>query len=204
MPAGTGGETGSDARRALLQTGLELLVETGGAELPSAQSVCVRAGSTRAVFYRHFESRQQFVLELLDWLLTEIVGRLFESVSEGAPGIRAVTERLSESLGTDEFPEFGPDLKAAYLAVMAVIPSEAFVRERHAGFMSVVVDRLETGVREGQAAGEFRADVDPRDVATVIALFAVGAMLWSDAGVPLDTGAVNDTLLGLIETPRTG
>ena len=56
-----------ETRQALLQAGLEEMVEHGWGT-PSLDTICARAGYTRGAFYVHFENREQFESAVLEWV----------------------------------------------------------------------------------------------------------------------------------------
>ena len=54
-------------RQALLEAGLEEFVERG-LDAPSLDAICARAGFTRGAFYVHFDNREDFIVQLMEWV----------------------------------------------------------------------------------------------------------------------------------------
>ncbi len=165
------------------------------------QAACVRAGCTRGAFYAIFDTRKRYLNELLGWILTDIVGDVFVEATKGASDPQQVVSRLMASLVQDEAPSPRHRVRAAYIAVLAALPHEPGIRESHARFMQMVIDRLEESIREGQSAGTFRTDVDPRAAATALVLVAVSTLLWGERDVPLDVAGLADSFLALLGNP---
>ncbi len=188
-------------RQALLEAGLAEMLNRGGLETPSIETICARAGYTRGAFYVHFDGREQFVAELLEWVLSDIVEALFEGATDEATGLRDVLTRFNETLDSHRWPDVDHNIRAAYLGVMRSVQTGSRVRERHADFMKEIIARLAAAIRKDQAKADLRADPDPHELATIIVLMSVGMVMWDDIGIPFDAPALGRTLLNLIELP---
>lgn len=193
-------ETREATRRALLEAGLNLTIEAGG-EIPSIEAVCRQAGYTRGAFYVYFEDREQFVNELLDWLLSDIIGAVFETPAEGAASLQEIVTRFDSGLATGDLPGVEANVRAGYLAVLREVRPGTKVRERHAELMVEVHNRLVQRVQDGQGSDVLRGDVAAEHVAMLLLLTAVGAIMWNGVGVLKDGHELGNALLSLVEAP---
>lgn len=188
-------------RRALLEAGLTELLERGGLETPSIETICTRAGYTRGAFYVHFEGREEFVTEVLDWVLTDVVATLFDGPTEDATGLGDVLTRFTDALANRRLPDVEGRVRAAYLGVMRAVGPGGPVRERHAGYMEEVIERLAGAIQSTQARGELSPGPDPQALATIVVLMSVGMIMWDDIGIPLDAPALGRAFLDILEVP---
>lgn len=169
-------------RMALLQAGLDETVDRGG-EIPSIEKVCARAGYTRGAFYVYFRDREHFVGEMLDWVLNDIIQALFDSATGDATDIREIVMRFNETLMAGAWPDLQMNIRAGYLAVLRELRPGSAIRGQHAQLMQGIAARLEARIRVGQARQELRGDVDAGDVAMLLLIAAIGAIVWTDAGI---------------------
>ncbi|MEX0875371.1 MAG: TetR/AcrR family transcriptional regulator [Actinomycetota bacterium] len=191
-------------RRALLEAGLAETIARGG-EIPSIDAVVARAGFTRGAFYFYFEDRRQYILAMLDWVITDIFRVLLRGAAEGAADLRDVITRFTTTMARGEWPDVGGDIRTAYIAVLRHLQSHPSIQDRHTELMNGVIAQLSALIRAGQRSGAIRKDVDPHHAATIIVLTGVGEIVWDRIAVPLDSIAIGESLLSLIETsPRRG
>jgi len=186
-------------RRALLEAGLAETIARGG-EIPSIDAVVARAGFTRGAFYFYFEDRGQFILAMLDWVITDIFRVLLRGAAEGAADLRDVITRFTTAMARGEWPDVGGDIRTAYVAVLRHLHSHPSIRNRHTELMNGVIGQLSELVRAGQRSGAIRKDIDPHHVATILVLTGVGEIVWDRIDVPLDSVAIGESLLSLLET----
>jgi len=199
-------EARAATRRALLEAGLAELIARGGLETPTVEAVCSRAGYTRGAFYFYFEDRAQFLAEMLEWVLTDVIGALFARAREApeAEGVRGVVTRFTEALASGDWPDLHGNIRAGYLAIMRGVSTGGGIRDRHTELMSLLIERLEAGITEGQRRGELRPEIDPHQTATAITLVAIGAVLWDGIGIPVDPRTLGASVMGLLELPPSG
>lgn len=187
-------EARAATRRALLEAGIAEVVASGGIDVPTIDAVCARAGYTRGAFYFYFEDREQFFSEMLEWLLTNVIGTLFQEAAQEATGVDEIIERFTRALAEREWPAIHGDVRAGYLSIMRGVQRGGNVRKRHAEIMSGVIDQLENAIERGQTDGELRGDVDPRGTASMLLLSAVGAVLWDGIDIDIDPKALRDAM----------
>lgn len=186
---------------ALLEAGLAETLERNG-EVPSIEALCRRAGYTRGAFYGYFETRDQFISEMLDWVLTDIVRVLFVRPTEEAANLQEVVEGFTHSLSAGEWPDLNGEIRAAYMAILRELRPGSNVRDLHARLMQGIADRLEQLIREGQGAGTVREDAEPRHVAMLLLTSAIGTIVWDGVGIPMDMTAMGRATMELMDPPR--
>jgi AcrR family transcriptional regulator len=184
-------------RRALLRAGVDETIRHGGV-VPSIETICANAGFTRGAFYVHFESRDDFVVQMLEWVVGDIFQTIFANAGEGDADLRAIVGRFTDALVKREWPDVS-DIRSAYLSVIAGLRQSRGVQKRHADLMSAAVARLEQAIREGQEAGQVRGDLDAHRVAELLLILGIGLIVWDDVGIPLDATALGDAFLDLVE-----
>lgn len=184
-------------RKALLQAGLEEAMERGGVGTPSIEDICARAGYTRGAFYVHFEDRADFVVAMMDWVMTDIVGALFGAADSGESPIEEIVARFTTALTRSDWPDVA-NVRAGYLGVMEAVQRSERVRERHAEFMKGAIRRLEEAIREAQNRRKIRGDVRAHELADLTILLAIGGIMWDRIGIPIDMPAIGESLLKLM------
>lgn len=188
-------------RKALLAAGLSEAVERPGV-VPSIDSICARAGYTRGAFYVYFKGRDDFVDQMLEWVLGDIFEALFQAVGGDAPDIETIISRFTEALAKREWPDV-PDIRAAYLRLVAGLRNSETIRRRHTDLMKGALAGLQLAVRQGQESGRIRETLDPGNLAQILLLFGLGLIVWDDQGLPIEPTIVGDQLLELMKT-RSG
>jgi AcrR family transcriptional regulator len=146
-----------------VQVALDIIAERGiqGATL---DRIAAAAGVTRAALFAHFSSKKEIMVAALDVLFEKIRAVHFSSDNPNAlERLREVGLHHTELLGSQRkglvFPLF---------EFMAAPPEEGLreeLRMRHLERMREVAEM----VKEGQAQGTIRADVDPNEVAWLMA-----------------------------------
>jgi TetR/AcrR family transcriptional regulator len=136
----------------------------------SLSRIVARAGIAKGSMYQYFENK----LDLYRWLVTDELERRraqwLESDShqdEAARGEGLFAELEQLVLTRVGFMLAHPRL--ARLAASATEPTaDEELRELHGALRREQIDRLAERIREARAAGEVRADLDPRTVAHLI------------------------------------
>ncbi|HEX9697689.1 MAG TPA: TetR/AcrR family transcriptional regulator [Actinomycetota bacterium] len=188
-------------RRALLNAAVAATIERNG-EIPSIEALCGKAGYSRGAFYSQFRDRDQFVGEMLEWIITDILGNILESTTSGTSTIQEVMDRFVGMFTDRNWPDVQAGIAPVYLAVLRELQHGSSVRVRHATLMNGIVDRLEALIVAGQEAGRLRVDIRPRGAATICLLAAVGAVMWTDVALPSDVASAARTLESTLETAR--
>jgi hypothetical protein len=79
----------------------------------------------------------------------------------------------------------------------------AAIRATFDRFVGVAIERLTHMAARGQAAGEVRRDVGPRDLAAMLVTVAFGTIMLANTGIRTERGRQRALLLALIRAPGT-
>jgi len=75
-------EAKRETREALIRAGIEAFAAEG-VDLPSLDAICARAGFTRGAFYVHFKDRDDFLLSVMDKVLSEFINSVIATGEYG-------------------------------------------------------------------------------------------------------------------------
>jgi TetR/AcrR family transcriptional repressor of nem operon len=149
----------------------------------------------RGSIYKAFGDKHSLFERALDTYLESGragMRRALEGAASPLAGIkawlRAVTDGCSGEAG-------GPGCMAVN-AMVELGPDDPVVRDRLARHWSAVERRLEATLAEGQACGEIRRDLAPRDLARIIVRAIAGIAVFARQGASTDLAA---TILSLIQ-----
>ncbi len=184
-------------RRALLEAGLAETFEQGG-ELPTIDAVVERAGYTRGAFYFYFEDRDHFTAEMLEWMLAQLEV-LTSSTTDSSASVTDVVNAFGALAAAGSVPGTGGSVRSGYLTILRALQPDTRIRESHANVMNTATERLEQRVRDDQASGDIRDDIDPAQLARLLQLTAIGLVMWSDTDIIADHQTLTGTLLTLLE-----
>lgn len=184
-------------RRALLAAGLSEAVERPGL-VPSIDAICARAGYTRGAFYVYFKGRDDFVDQMLEWVLGDIFETLFQAVGGDGPDIQTIVTRFTEALARRQWPDV-PDIRAAYLRLVSGLGSSEPIRRRHTDLMKAALSGLELAIRQGQEAGRIRETPNPANISQIFLLLGLGLIVWDDQVLPIDPTVLGNQLLDLMK-----
>ena len=183
----------NDTQSLLVEAAYHTLCEYGYAEF-SLRKVADDAGKSRGLVHYHYESKNDLLASLLDYL----IGR-FEDRFEESAGTSAI-ERLDDVLdwvafGPALFGRDGRDYFTAIFELRAQAPYDDALRERLTRNYETVRDRIATVIRTGIDHGELVA-VEPRTTATFIVVSVDGAR---NTDLTMDTDGTVETTLSAIE-----
>ena len=89
-------------RLALLEAGLAEIVERG-LDAPSLDAICARAGYTRGAFYVHFENREDFIVQLMEWVSLRFLDTIVTADSP-QDSLPEAIGRFLDAMLRDELP----------------------------------------------------------------------------------------------------
>lgn len=185
---GTGPGSGSEAggrRREIVEASIRLLSK-GGIQALTTRNLAERLGVTEPALYRHFKSKRDILLGILEFFKEGQRAMQARSAGSTAPPLAALDGMIGEV-----FRNF-----ARNPAMVTVILAEGmFQNDRRLSRMifSIMEDRRESfarTIRAGQDRGEIRGDIGPEE----LALLAMGAMRllvtrWRLSGFAFDLEA---------------
>ena len=171
--------------RQQLPTAAANLFADKGYENTAIEDITERANFSKGTFYYHFQSKDELVLELRRSLLSGSVEESLDLLKQGYGPLMALEKLILDRCA---FTEKQPELASVFLTQriqqflfkeeQAVLkPSEEGEPKRR--FRKAIYEL----VCEGQKLGQFRADLSPLEVTSMVSAFylhAQGAWLASD------------------------
>ncbi len=191
----------AETREALLRAALAAFAEDGF-DAPSLDAICARAGLTRGAFYVHFADRDALVVAVVE----RAVERFLDAIvsTEGtASDLRASIERFVAAVelvpGTRgaTAPLLGGELLPPHRILDAARRSPA-IRRRLIGIAREATSRLAQAATSARRAGLLRPDIDPQALAALLVTAAVGVLVATEIGLPLEFRVLRDTVLALL------
>ncbi|ODR95642.1 TetR family transcriptional regulator [Methyloceanibacter stevinii] len=159
--------------RDLLLKEAETLTRTRGYAAFSYADLAERVGIRKASVHHHFPTKEVLGVALIDGYLAEFKRALAKVLEEE----RSAEARLAVYSGffIDSLRDGLMPLCAALSAETAALPQS--MRAQVSTFFELHLDWLSGVVRDGIADGEFRADLDVRQTATMLLSVLEGASL---------------------------
>jgi Transcriptional regulator len=159
----------------ILESALELMV-TRGCNATTVDDIAKRAGLTKGAIYFHFENKTAIVMALLDTVEKLVIGGLLERLANAGPSSQDQLVAALHSQG------LLAGTKTKYLLLFTLTLLEfngtgSDIEARVRTIYDAFVQALEKIVRAGCAAGEFRADLDTRELAAVVLALQHGTLM---------------------------
>lgn len=170
----------ADRKRQLMQHAKQLFV-TLGYQHTTTEKIARAAGVTEPVLYRHFANKKTLFLEVLDDIrLTTILRWQSETAKIGAP-LKRLHAIVDLYLGSTRAHAL--EFRIMHRTLVETDDEEIAVCLRT--FYLDSEKMLAQVIREGQQAGVFRSDLDPRIGAWELIRTALGYTLTLPLGIPL-------------------
>jgi AcrR family transcriptional regulator len=159
----------------ILDSALSLMV-TRGFNATAVDDIAKNAGLTKGAIYFHFENKLAILLALLDVIEKLVLGGLMDRVMHAGPTSK---DKLVAALHSQGMLA---ETKTKYLLLFTLTllefngtdsPIEKRVKAIYDGFVSA----LEKIVRTGKANGEFRDDLDAREMTAVVMALQHGTLM---------------------------
>jgi TetR/AcrR family transcriptional repressor of nem operon len=190
--AATRDDAKQQTRTAIVQAALELFAEQG-LDVPSLDAICDRAGYTRGAFYVHFKTREDILVAVMDQIGAVFLGSVFEGINAAGPvrtkRLEHVMGRFADAVGAGAYPLMASAGKGPLIhphQLLDACARSTVVRERYRDLVQMSVSAVANLVREDQADGDIRKDVDPQIVASMGLAVIIGAQTMGELGLPLD------------------
>lgn len=159
-------------RQRILDAAARILSQRGYAHTRLSDIATEADAHTGGIYY-YFSSRESLVEEVLKIATRQTidsVANALQALPAGASTDQilacAITAQISEILAKDAYA-------SAFLKIYSQVPDE--IKENHRPVLREFFSRWRQIIRDGQARGEIRSDLD----AAVIRLVIVGAVQWS-------------------------
>jgi len=170
----------------LMTAAREIMVKSGSVD-PRVSEIIGRAGSSNQAFYRHFRSKDELLLAVIDEGLLELVEHL-EARMSAARSARAKVERWVAGIARQATDSDAAQATRPFVANRARLAERFPDEERRA--VNLLVAPLERAITEGADTGEFDS-ADPAHDAEAIYHLAMG---WMQSRMFMDTGAGDSDL----------
>ncbi len=181
-------------RRQILETAATAFARHGPDGI-SLNQVIRESGLTKGAVYFHFASREELALATFRYKQEQLVELLVARVDDGLPALERLAALLRERARLLEEDQS--------LLVVVRLGIELTLRygpdSEYGAFSELPLAALDAIVREGQAAGEVRPELDPRATAETIFAAILGidqAALWLSRG--FDIRAQTERLLEVL------
>lgn len=199
-------EAKRETRAALLRAAREAFAEEGF-DAPSLDAICARAGLTRGAFYVHFPDRDALVVAVVQQVVERFLDAMV-SPDAAADDLRAGIRRFADAIAAARAAGGGPQPLLGELLpphrILDAARRSAVIRRRLVAIAEDATQRLSRAATAARKAGALRGDVDPRTLGTLLVATAIGVLVASELGLPMDLPALRDTVTVLVEpvTPR--
>jgi TetR/AcrR family transcriptional repressor of nem operon len=183
-------EAKRETREALIKAGIEAFAAEG-VDLPSLDAICARAGFTRGAFYVHFKDRDDFLLSVMDKVLSEFINSVI-ATGEYGEDLRKTVDLFISAAEKGLLPMVFGEIN--FRVLLEAGSRNPAIRERFAALLQDAMTRMTATAREAQAAGTVRGDLSPSDVGILLVAAAVGMVVLTEAEVKLDTQGMRETV----------
>jgi TetR/AcrR family transcriptional repressor of nem operon len=173
-----------ETREALIRAGMAAFVEEG-VDLPSLDAICARAGFTRGAFYVHFKDRDDFFAAVADQALREFIEWIF-SAGDGAAtssqpaDLDGIVQRFLTAVTE------GQKLPAPHKLLMQIAARGSqrgpALDAPYGVLIQGALTRMQDVVREGQARGAVKRDLDASQLGLLLVASAVGFVVLCGGG----------------------
>lgn len=179
-----------ERRRALAVAATEVFAEKGyaGARIVD---VAERAGVGKGTVYEYFRSKEELFFAVFELMCHEEHARLGAVMGQDAPAVERLGS-LVRSLVADAVGQV--ELYGVTFELWSGCSHEVYGERLRTAFADLYRDfrgHLAELIREGQAAGEIRAGLDPQGLAAAVvgAIDALGLQYWVDRTVDVVSAA---------------
>jgi AcrR family transcriptional regulator len=170
----------ADRKRQLMQHAKQLFV-TLGYQHTTTEKIARAAGITEPVLYRHFSSKKKLFLEVLDDIRLTTILRWQSETARIADPLKRLHAIVDLYLGSTR--EHALEFHIMHRSLVETNDEEIAACLRR--FYLDSEKMLATVIREGQQAGVFRANLDPRVGAWELIRTALGYTLTLPLEIPL-------------------
>lgn len=156
------------------------IIDREGIQQLTTKNLAAEIGLSEAALYRHFKSKNEIMLGLLDYFMLEMKERVaIIAAKEGR-----TPSQLLKDIFTSQLKTF-----AQKPAIVSVIFSEGIFQfnkelmEKVSGMMDIMQTQIDAIVKRGQKEGSFRDFVGPSTVSTIImGSMRLAVMKWKVFG----------------------
>lgn len=180
----------------ILESAEALFLRNGIAET-SMNDIVAESGLSKGALYNHFESKEALLLAIHERQVEKTINSLVSSFPKGATALKRL-EMLADVVFTSsaKYPRKFLLMNTEFFVVAARTPALApGLTRRYAGIHGFIKGIISEGVE----SGEFRADVDVGQVASILFAAADGLNLhYATAGIEVDWRQTGDAFHDLV------
>ena len=156
------------------------IIDRDGIQELTTKNLAAEIGLSEAALYRHFNSKNEIMLSLLDYFILEMKAR----VAMIAAGENKTPSELLKDIFTSQLKK-----KKKKPAIVSVIFSEGIFQfnkelmEKVSGMMDMMQIQIDAIVKRGQQEGTFRDFAGPSTISTIImGSMRLAVMKWKVFG----------------------
>ncbi len=188
-------EAKAATRAALIRAGIAAF-DGEGLDV-SLDAICERAGVTRGAFYVHFADRNDFIIAVMDQLLTGFVAAL---TAVPTAGIQRVIQLYFAAASARSPVVFGGrGLRMQH--VLDACRRSTKVGDAYRGLLLHARDRLALALEHDREAGTLRADLDSRALGDLLVVTALGLATAFELELPVAIDRLGPTLVTVLAPP---
>ncbi len=166
----------SDQRRHQILDAATAVFARMGFERARMDDIAEEAGVSKGALYLYYKSKDAIIATMLDFFFNQAFKHIRSLVAGDGP-VTAQLLNLTRQM-TREMDRMAT-LQPVALQFYAIAARQSSVRQHLRGYFASYRAVMEDMVQRGVAQGEFRANVQPAEVAiTIIALLEGLALLW--------------------------
>ncbi len=181
------GKPHEQRQQEIIEAALELASEQGVKKV-TTQAIADRVGIAQPTVFRHFPNRDAIFAGAIDWLAKGLFATLATFFTGSGPADERLHRLIATQLRFIEQNRGLPRILFSDRLHLESPPLKAVVQR----VMNRYTENLAGLIRDGQAEGRFRADLDPDEMARYVAALIQGLIMrWSifDFGFRLDEEA---------------
>ncbi|MCF7804765.1 MAG: TetR/AcrR family transcriptional regulator [Candidatus Marinimicrobia bacterium] len=165
-------------KQQIVQATMEIIVSEGLHNL-TVQKIADSVGITDAAIYRHFASKQEILLTMIDSIRHNLFAHIGTKVADDQPARDQLQETLKRHLEFIEAEHGTPHI----LFSEALYTDVTKLQQRLRSIMEHYQDYITSIIRHGKERGEFREDLDEEAVPMLfLGVIQSNVMLWTLAG----------------------
>ncbi|MFC4059310.1 TetR/AcrR family transcriptional regulator [Planomonospora corallina] len=185
----------SERRDHLVKLAAELFARKGF-QATTVREIAEEAGILSGSLYHHFDSKETIVDEVLSTFLHDIVGRYRTALEKGGDPRTILSEMVRIGFSTLEPHRAAITVMQNDWNYLRSLPGDRF------DYLVKAEDEVESmwveQIKRGQAAGQFRPDVDPKLTYRMIRDTIWVTVRWFRPGGRLDTAALAEHYVAVL------
>jgi AcrR family transcriptional regulator len=159
----------------------------------SMSDICEAANLSPGAIYRYFRGKDEIITAICDESHAQEL-ELIESIKTQGDSLVVLSQ-----LGRAFLQEMDQADVRMHIDLLAEMPRSEHIRQSLQEGAENIIGSFAAFIRDGQARGEIRADLDPEAVASVMCALYHGYLVQQQIGCAVDAELYIETVLGLFE-----